>query len=63
MSGEIERYLFEDSDGNEIGWSTFDPTEAREYAQQHGYAMIAHTYEWSDSELVEDFRPGREDEA
>jgi len=53
---EIERYLFEDADGVEVAWSTYDATEAREYAKEHGYAMIAHTYEWSDSELVEDYR-------
>lgn len=36
MTGEIERYLFEDADGNEVGWSTYDATEAREYTGRTG---------------------------
>ena len=54
-SGEVERYLFEDAEGIEQGFATFDADEARHYAQQNNLRVIAHTYEWSDSEVVWDY--------
>jgi hypothetical protein len=51
----IELYSFERADGSEDGtYTTFNATEAREYARRYGLRMIANIYEFSDSELVED---------
>lgn len=58
---EITVYAFEEGDDQSAtDWTTFSITEAREYAQEHGYSMIARTYEYADSELVEDYRPGHQ---
>jgi hypothetical protein len=46
-------YTFEGDDGKQ-DWNTMDYEEAREYASKYGYKIIANTYEWTDSELVED---------
>jgi hypothetical protein len=55
----IDVYAFEGEDGESATeWTTFDLAEAREYAQANGYALIAREYEYSDSSLVEDYRPG-----
>jgi hypothetical protein len=54
----IEVYCFEDADGNAVDYFTTQDIEgARRYAIQNGYAIIARTFEFSDSELVEDYRP------
>jgi hypothetical protein len=41
-------------------WS-YDEAEASAYAREKGYQLIANTYEWADSELVEDFSVPEED--
>lgn len=51
----IEVYAFEDEAGAEQGFTTQDPDEARAFASKYHYRWIAHTYEWADSELVEDY--------
>lgn len=52
----IEVYAFEDKDGESASdWTTQDVREAREFAAQHRYKLIARQYEYTDSELVEDF--------
>lgn len=54
---EIQVYGFEDEDGVPDGYTTLDPNEARERAARYGLALIAHTYEWQDDEMLDDFRP------
>lgn len=55
----IEVYAFEGENGEPASdWTTQDADEAREYAQRNGYALIARQYEYADSELVADYRPG-----
>ena len=56
----IEMYGFEDEDGETVGhgWMSFDIQEAREYARSNRLALIAYEYEYADSSLVEDYRPG-----
>lgn len=52
------RYIVEDADGNEAHAAAFEQseyTEARELAQRIGGKVVAHEYEWADSELVDDF--------
>lgn len=56
----ITVYTFEDANGSEAGWTTGDYREARAYAAKHGYKVIANEYEWTDSEVVDDFT-GSED--
>lgn len=56
---ELQVYAFEtDGDESATDWTTMDFAEAREYARRFGYSIIARTYEYADSELVEDHRPG-----
>ena len=56
---EIEIYAFEDEDGETVTeWTTTDINEAREYAHTHQCALVARTYEYTDTELVEDYRVG-----
>jgi hypothetical protein len=55
MRVSIERYTFEDSEGREDGYSTMDMGEARDYARAGRLRLIAHVYEWADSEVVEDY--------
>ena len=38
-------------------FTTFDYTEARDRAKRYEMGVIANEYEFSDSELVDDFRP------
>jgi GH35 family endo-1,4-beta-xylanase len=62
---ELHLYSFEDADGNEFGtYTTESAVNAQDYARQNHLRVRAHTYEWTDSELVEgwDFtgRPGKE---
>ena len=52
---DIERYTFEDADGQESMFSTLSAKEAQEYAEQNGFKCIAHTYEWTDSEVAWDY--------
>jgi magnesium-transporting ATPase (P-type) len=56
MASDIEIYTFEDADGNPAtDWHTQDYSEAHDHAAAHGYRLIANTYQWADSELIEDF--------
>ena len=52
---DIEIFSFEDKDGNESGFTTFDAGEAMQYAEKNKLKCIANVFEFSDSELVEDF--------
>lgn len=52
----IEVYHFVNNQEQELSFTTMDPKEARAFAQQYGYLMVAHKYEFSESEPVEDFR-------
>lgn len=59
MSAEITVYAFEtEGDRLAVDWTTMDVNEARLFARKHGYSLIARTYEYADSELIEDYRPG-----
>jgi len=52
VSGSIEIYRFEHADGTPSIQETRSPGDARKYAQALGLRVIAHTYEWADSEPV-----------
>jgi ribosomal protein L37AE/L43A len=55
----IEVYAFEDVQGTQFGdWTTQDIAEARAYAAEHHLRIIAHVYEWAESEMAEDFTDG-----
>jgi len=59
----VEIYTFEDADGNSFtDWETQDMGEARAFAQEHQLRLIANTYEWSDSEMIEDYTETEDDE-
>ena len=51
---EISLYGFEDADGTPDTFTTQDLAEARERAAKYGLRLIAHTYEWTESEMIED---------
>jgi hypothetical protein len=53
----IEVYSFEDADGTEQGYTTQDYSEAKRYAQEYRLLIIANTFEWSEAEPVDDYRP------
>lgn len=58
MTSTYTRYIVEDADGNEAVFSAFEQAEyqsARDLAESIKGRVIAHEYEWSDSELVDDF--------
>ena len=55
MTAPITLYTFEDENGTEDSYSTQDIADAREYAQRYDRALIANEYEWTDSELIEDY--------
>lgn len=48
-------YSFEDENGEPDDYTTQDYHEAYERAVCYGLKIIANTYEWSDSEVVDDF--------
>lgn len=53
---DITLYAFEDEAGNEDGtFTTLDINEARDYARRARCRIVAHTYEWADSEVLEDY--------
>ena len=57
---ELVEYAFEDEDGEVWDeYTTPNYTQAREYAQAHQLPLIMRTYVYDGSELIEDFRPGR----
>lgn len=51
----ITLYTFEDADGTEDTFTTYDATVARERGEKYDMKVIANEYEWSDSEVVWDF--------
>jgi hypothetical protein len=55
MSGTVEVYAFENAEGEEQTFTTTDAREAQDTARENGWRVIAHTYEWADSEVVWDF--------
>ena len=60
--GKIEVYGFEDTSGQQCGFTTYDIDEARQHAEEHGLKVIAYIYEFSDSELVNDYTKQEEEE-
>ena len=58
MPAQIEVYAFEDANGVEQTWTTQSIEEAHAHARRYRYRIIAHVYEWADSEVVEDYTPG-----
>lgn len=58
----IEVYAFEDADGNADTYTTQDIDEAREYAKKNRRRLIARTFEYSDSEMIEDYTEEEADE-
>ena len=52
-------YTFKDAAGNEFGdFNTQDYDAAKEYAQRYRLLVIGNTYEWSDSEPLDDYTGG-----
>lgn len=52
-------YAFEThGDESATDWTTMVYQEAEEYAKANGYSIIEREYEYSDSSLVADHRPG-----
>jgi len=63
MAASLYVYTFEDGDGNSFGsWSTSDYEEAKGYAMENRYRVIANRYDWADSEVVNDFTPDEDEE-
>ena len=48
-------YTFENADGAEDTFSTFDFREARSRARKYEMRVISNEYEWTSSEVVCDF--------
>lgn len=61
MLSQQEIYSFEDRDGVESSFITYSISEAREFAARNRLRLIAHMYEWIDSELIEDYTGNAED--
>jgi hypothetical protein len=61
MSMDISLYTFEDIDGEEDVFSTFNSKVAKEYAQKYNLRVIENIFEWSECIPVEncDFTGGR----
>jgi hypothetical protein len=60
---EIEVYTFENAEGQEEGsYQTQNINDARQYAQKYKLRLIANTFVWDDSELVEDYTGGQADD-
>ena len=59
----LEVYVFEDKDGNEDSFETMDAREAKAYAVANNRKWIARQFEFSHSELVEDYTETDDDEA
>jgi hypothetical protein len=61
--GQLIRYGFEDAAGSELDYMTGDYDEARDMAFERGLKVIEHTYDLSDSALLDDFtRTGEEED-
>ena len=55
----ITVYTFEtENDEVATDYETQNLEEARVFAKENGYSLIANEYEWTDAELIEDYRPG-----
>jgi len=52
---EIYVYTFEDADGSEDTYTTQDYQKAVDRARKYGLRIISNTYEWQDSELLDDY--------
>lgn len=48
-------YTFEDADGTEDSYTTTNAHEAQARGATYGLRVIAHQYEWADSEVAWDF--------
>ena len=59
---QVELYAFEDENGELDTYTTFNVNEAREYAKQNKRKLIAQIFEYSDSELVEDYTESEQEE-
>lgn len=51
----IEKYAAENANGELIGSLEDDIDDARRTAREHGAMLVAYTFEFTDSELVEDY--------
>jgi len=56
---DVEKYTVIDSDGVETNWWTDFYPEARKFAREISGATIAYTFEFADSEMVDDFRSAK----
>jgi hypothetical protein len=56
---EIEMYAIHDNHDSPTGTMFQRADEAREFAAKYGLMAIAYTYEYQDSELLYDGRPGK----
>ncbi len=52
----ITQYTFEDADGQELTYTTFDCVEAKSHAESFGLLCIANEYEFSDRDVAWDCR-------
>lgn len=52
---DLTVYTFEDANGAADSWTTMEYDDAKRYAYQWNLRIIANTYEWSDSEPLEDY--------
>jgi len=53
---KIEVYSFNRADGTSAtNWTTQDIKEARVYASEHGYVLLAQVYVWDHTDLVKDY--------
>lgn len=58
----LELYVFEGATGDGLEtFTTLDADEARNYAQKYSLKWLAQIYEYSDTELVEDFTDNPEE--
>ena len=58
---DIKVYTFEDENGDAETWSTQNYSEALDWAQENKKRLICNTYEWTDSEMFEDYTGTEED--
>ena len=52
----IERYTVEKANGEPTDFETIDIEEARDFAREIKGIVIARIYEYTDSEMVDDYR-------
>jgi len=52
---EVEKFIFEDAEGNESAYTTYDSVKAKEFAIRNHFRCIANKFEFSDSEVVYDY--------